>query len=583
MIAPTTAQLQKSASAVSWAAIAGAIFIAVTNPPQGYELSIYSSTPDLYWILISIAGILGVYLMLSGPQTTPILAYCILPAAVLSVVSLPILRGYYFHGLEDPMTHLGWTIDVLSGDVPEDVMLYPALHHLAAVCSLVTGLPARISLLLLVVLMIGIWLICVPALVGRLVPGLSGRQSGVIAACFLLPLNPINVFARVHPTSQAIFLSPLVILFVYLVWIRSISSREGIVVISTLLVGLTLLHPLLSLGLAGLFGIAALVDPRLSGPRPRNSSIFWAASVGTFIFTSVSIYLNQRFVKAVSTTIAAIMIGSSGETANERQSSLAGLDVELTNFLLRLGGKYLLIIPFGLAGLLALYRKRSSSFLTHLVAAGIPFAMGLLAFLAAGEANIWGRFLGLLMVPATIVVGVGLAYLSSGERRWVRASTGTLVAATLAMAMITAFLGPFLLLPNHQVTESSAEGARTILEYDEDSEWMHVRFSINRYEHGIFGVENGPYSLRAEPHTDRIPDHFNHQSLSEFNESKRILLVGGVEDREVGLYNGFRYNRSDFAYLATSPDVNRIYSGGIDIYDTRPGGSAEWNRSTAGA
>ncbi|MFC7189060.1 hypothetical protein ACFQL7_03810 [Halocatena marina] len=93
---------------VGFLSLAGAIMVAYNNPTTGYELSMYTATPIAVWAAVGAALIMALCVAFVSPISSyRFLALVLAACSVFAVISLPLIRGYYFYGTADPLTHIG--------------------------------------------------------------------------------------------------------------------------------------------------------------------------------------------------------------------------------------------------------------------------------------------------------------------------------------------------------------------------------------------------------------------------------------------------------------------------------------------
>jgi hypothetical protein len=148
-----TARWVKVALTVGFLGLAGGAYGAVSDPATGYELSVYKATPLTFWVGVGVALLAGLVVAWFGATAAGRTVGCVLGGgAVSAVLALPLLRGYYFLGHADAMTHFGWVKDIAAGGLTPDELLYPGIHTLAVFVGQSAGLPLRRALLLVVFL-----------------------------------------------------------------------------------------------------------------------------------------------------------------------------------------------------------------------------------------------------------------------------------------------------------------------------------------------------------------------------------------------------------------------------------------------
>lgn len=120
------------------------ILSAWNTPAVGYEVSIYASTPLLYWIGLAFGftvTFLLLFLELNGvsvPRYMGYVKWILLGLCIISLTTLLIIRGYYGYNFNgDTGTHVGNLLSALtSGTVS---VIYPNLYYHTLFLTLVTS------------------------------------------------------------------------------------------------------------------------------------------------------------------------------------------------------------------------------------------------------------------------------------------------------------------------------------------------------------------------------------------------------------------------------------------------------------
>ncbi len=207
-------RLEKGTLVAGFCALAAGVFIAHLSPAHGYELSIYRATPLLFWVGACVALLLGITVAVSAPDWYRTLGLVLGGTTVLTIASLPLIRGYRFYGPGDSLTHLGWAKDIISGTMPAYDLLYPGTHTIAIVVHEATGMALTQAMLVMVSAFVLVYLLFVPLAVGAVVDDDRAVTYAALAGFLLLPINAISVFVMPHPTSQAIMFLPLLVYLV---------------------------------------------------------------------------------------------------------------------------------------------------------------------------------------------------------------------------------------------------------------------------------------------------------------------------------------------------------------------------------
>ncbi|ACV11249.1 hypothetical protein Huta_1066 [Halorhabdus utahensis DSM 12940] len=526
------------------------------SPIDGYKLSPYS-----FWLL----PLLGFGLIASSIATifapkSP--ARWLLPAFPLVIVALPILRGYFYFGEGDPLYHLGAVRQLVEGSLPAEAEFYPALHYLATITLEVTGLEARQSLLLVMVVAFALWILAVP-LLARAVTG-TKLYLGVIAAAALLPITPISTFPRPHPATAAIFLTPVILLPAFL---PKISRKQRSVVYVTLFLAAILYHPFVALVTVGMMFVWTNwgIGDSPSALRP-------ALLVGSIIAVLAWLLHFSQFQGALVSSIIGILQGSVGADTASRVGSLQILGLSLVEYVARVGGKYLIFGTLSIIAVIASLRRRNWK-LVIFTLGSVPAILGVILFFSTGSIGLWTRIFGLFMLIGTILAAVGaseVGELFGSENSRIRHTVSALVLVlAVGLALPTILPAPYTLQANDQVMESTYSGYHTSFEYGDDSTpWYEIRSPVRRYHSAIYGPDQttGMELASGQGRYSRVPDHFNNRSLDEI-EAGYLATTSADYERDVNLFDGFRYNETDFEYLSSSPCVNKLIdTGGFSLY-----------------
>jgi hypothetical protein len=128
------------------------LIITWMNPATKYEVSIFLSTPGIYWVSLLVNLFTGFFVAVKFNFTAENKmlksgAITLLFITFASFLSLWIIRGYYLWCPGDPLTHLGWIKDtLLTGHTSKDI-IYPITHiylaQIASVCNINPIIPHK--------------------------------------------------------------------------------------------------------------------------------------------------------------------------------------------------------------------------------------------------------------------------------------------------------------------------------------------------------------------------------------------------------------------------------------------------------
>jgi hypothetical protein len=205
---------------------------AYRNPATGYEISILGATPTAFWVGIWVALLAGLVVAATvGASRLRLGAIVLVGLSGLAVTGLPIIRGYYYYGSGDSLSHLGFARAFVSGVWSPADLLHPGSHLVAILFGAASGKGLEWAFMLMVVAFFLAFLVFVPLTVRAITGNPVGLVVGAFAAVLLLPINNVSVHPMAHPTSQAILALPFILYLVvnYVTptsdagWLRSVS------------------------------------------------------------------------------------------------------------------------------------------------------------------------------------------------------------------------------------------------------------------------------------------------------------------------------------------------------------------------
>ncbi|WP_231182767.1 hypothetical protein [Haladaptatus sp. DYF46] len=590
---------EKVALVLGFCALAVGVFLAHDSPARGYELSIYRATPLLFWAGAGIALLLGIGVALSAPDWYRSLALVLGGTTVLSIASLPLIRGYHFYGPGDSLTHLGWTKDIVSGAMPAYDLLYPGTHTIAIVVHEATGIPLPRAMLVMVSAFVLVYLLFVPFAVRVVVDDDRAVTYAALSGFMLLPINAISVFVMPHPTSQAILFLPLVI---YLVakYVTATNPR-GVPLLGTgagaLLalssMAIVFVHPQQAANVILLFGGVVIVqfvyrlfrdEHAIARHRPMYTQTFFLSA----IFLAWSPF-HRRSGGAVKSLISSLLsdptAGADSAHAAASLSQLGG-SIKLLFLKLFLVSFLFLVIAgfFMLAGLLNRVRGTDTSAFSKYIAVGtFPLGVLFVAFLIASYGQFHFRVLGFMMVPVTILGGVALARvvdwlggkLSFRPDGALAGIAAVLFAVMLVLSLLTIFHSPYMYQPSGDVSDAEMSGFSTALSQRGETTFTGLRAPGERYSDAILGFERSRSAdFRGQGiygNYNATGENFTAGRLKRVFDGPRYLpITEAARERELAVYRGLRFPKRGFRTLESRPGVNRVQSGGgFDLYYIR--------------
>lgn len=601
--APRRQRLSRIALAVGFWALAAAAVVSVRSPARNYEASIYGSTPVAFWVAIGI--VLAVSIVVgfgANAGRTRTLAALLGGCGVVAVAGLPLLRGYYFFGASDAMTHLGWVRDIGAGELSAFDLFYPATHLLTLAVAETAGLPTTTAMLLVVLLSIVSFLLFVPLTVRELAGGEDALVVGALAAFMVFPINQIAVhYMSPHPISSTILLSP-VVLYLLARYLRVPTTRDGTgvavsgvgLLLGVSAVGTVLYHSEQTANVLVLFAVVCAVQFAYRRWRPghpiarhRTLYVQTALLALAFVLWNTQHGVVDATVQATGRELLGAFGGRSqvGSVVAQRSSSLGAVGAGLVEIFAKLFlAGVLFAIPAIYEGLASLSDggdpslARSKYFALGAATVGI----GSLLLFVGNVSRLFFRHLGFVMTLVTILGAVALVRWLGGLSPDYRAAGEGVLAALLALALVSSLLvmfpSPYIYQPNGQVSAETMSGYETAFaEQDPEVMYAGIRSGPQRYVQGVYGRENVPpgkdrFFYRQH---GRTPPSALANLPAHFTDSRYLVVTQRDRVRELEAYDGIDYTRTQLDSVRGQVGVSRVHSNGAFTLYYVPNASSE--------
>lgn len=618
-------RLSKATLAVGATALAIAAFAAHTTPATGYELSIYRATPAAFWIGLYVSLAVAVGLAFSSERRSiRVTALWLGGIAIVAFAALPLLRGYYFFGPEDALTHLGTTKSLVHGAVSLTEIIYPAMHTLAALLGILTARPFTWSLLITVPIFVSVFVLFVPLCVRLIAARPAIDPIAVFSALLLLPISVIYLpVLQPIPTSEAILFVPAVT-FALLAYVR----RRRRLAFGTMLVialpFLVVLHPQHGLIFGALLGVvlvtqfvAQTLTRTVAGPKAITSLFVQFVLLAGVGLAVVWLWLNSQslFDRGVSQLGPALfdidtadqlrtylsthpldaiineLLHNPAHPIIPRSNTLAALGISVRTIYRR---TFSVEVVYGIFAVLALFTPILSkladrrgvrySVVLSLVCGLVPVAVLTGLYVLAGNPLQYFRYLGFMLVFVTILGAVFLWETRAAAETWlpsmpVRSVLAVGFVALLVVSSFTMFRSPYVTQQTDHVSEGQVKGYEFAFDHAaSDIGFAGVSSPIYRYRDGIAGKNASavPKASLENPRGSgaylRVPFHFADQQLRAQSDQPFYLTVTAADRQSsTRLYGGVKFSRADFAYLDSTPGIAKTYSNGqFDLYRIEP-------------
>lgn len=605
---------QKSILAFGFAIVAVTTYIAHINPASAYEVSVYGATPLIAWIGAAVAMAFALIITVTAATRRILgLSLSLAAAVVMWVLALPVLRGYYFWGFNDSLTHLGWVRALTESAMSPFDIVYPAVHLIAAGLTALGGSTETLAMQLVLLMFALAYVVFVPLLAYQLVPYVRVAAVATLAALLFVPVNFGGFKFMFFPFGMSSFLAPMVLYFLvrhttagpsesrptelFDARAQLLTRSAGLFALAS--VGVIIIHPqagfnlfVLLVGMMIAKGLFATRWKSVDDTDLRPISGLTTVYAVIFLAWSLQFAAFYEFLGKLTGSILGVLRDEAGlfQIISQRSDSASSVGASLLEIFwkLFLVDAIFLAAAFGLTWIIAarrldlpgrslvprsLFPDREGETLALSLGLGmvlfLPYA-GVHLVGGISAENYFFRHFGFLLVPGTVLGSVGFVML--GDRlagRWstlrVKQAGAMLAAVVLVLSMVTVFPSPFVYLPSQHVTAQELNGFETTFEHTGDTPLITVRGNGHRYAESLQITDRLAYGARLSPDRLASPDSpVGDTDMVHFGVSKRFV------DSEVRAFRGLRYSESYFDSFSNQVGVNRVVAnGGFDLYYTQ--------------
>lgn len=568
---------------VGFVAVAAAVVLARVTPARGYERSIYASTPLEVWLLLGAALVIAVVTCLYSRRGWHRGVGVTLGAtAVIAVAALPIVRGYYFMGEADSLTHLGWTREIAAGQTNPATLFYPAYHSLSLAISNTAGIPLERGLVVAVVVLVGAFLVHVPLSARALTT--DGRTVALagVAAWFLLPVNNIATHVLPHTNSLVLFYVPLV-LFLGVLYVRragpgpllGLVTPVGIA-LALASAGLVILHLQHAINVlllfAGICAVQFVYRHRAPGHPVADHRPLYGQTALLAAMSAAWGATHETAERAFSVTVAGLLRTDIGahSTVTQRTGSLLAVGGSLVELFVKLFLVSAIVALLAAGYLLAANRgwigidEETHGISSYFVVGFLPLT-GLFLVYFLGTSKMAFRELGFIFVPVTVLGAFALARTTKWLDELVpagRSLVGLVLIGCLALSLLVVFASPYIYKPGPHVTEQQMEGYETALEHrGGEIPYATLESEPYRYNDAIFGpTDSSEADFTGSGDGFVRPRPFNNGGLrGAYPDDGYYLVVtrAGIET-QMDVYEELNYRREGLDSLSNSRSANLV-------------------------
>jgi hypothetical protein len=471
-------------TSISFVLISYSLLLIEKKPAMGYEISIYSYTPLIFWVALVFSLMNGVFLLLSSTSTRNnnqfnIGFFQIIFCNILLVL-LPTLKNYVLvMGRGDNADYVGYAMDVsIYGYIP-NYNFYPFTSILISQISQILNasvleVSRYIPSLFIVVYMLSIY--CWAK---------SFKQDRNFIVYSVIASIPL-FFAWFFATIYYMLISTLILPLLFYILNKNSDFRYRILVVLLCLI-LPFTHPIISL-IFLLYLICMYFEERLSD-KPHKVSL---PLIMIFLITSSIWYLAQYAL----TKNAIIIFQQIENTLLQRGSDTTTLTVA-TGYLNKLGYltavKSLLIMAFdelvyyifSLLSILFIFKNSEK----NLKSVSFCFIFGSIFYIflfISSQAHTPYRFINLdvNMIFTPLLLGYLMVFL----RKQYRMVLILIITLSIITTFASLYQSPITTYPNDQFTAYDISGGKWLLDSKSESiPTITLLSPLNRYSSLIYG------------------------------------------------------------------------------------------------
>jgi hypothetical protein len=571
-------------------AVTAGLVAAHQSPAEGYELSMYGSTPALFWYLLALSLVGGIGIVIHELATgrfqenrTYLAGFAVILLTVVAFLCLPDIRNYVTWRA-DQMGHIGFVQDMaLTGHVGS-FNPYPIIHTLLFQIASITGSPIFTVVNLNTALVFPIFVLMTYLLATVVLPH-RGQQllAALVAGGTMAGLARFNLI----PNTWSILMLPLLF---YCYFKRDRLPFKLLFVI--LLAAYPFFHPLSSLIIIAALSVMEIPKPIYSRllRRLRMHLPSWVESGPTLwpIVLEAAIFVPWVLTRSAFKTNVLQFWHQLATFSGSQTVQKTGEDIEKTGLdtlgaivlTLKIYGEMLIFLTIAAVGIILLARQLRSGDHDHgkfrLLFVGTLLLLACLAWAAffvgipGAEALAANRLLVYIEVASIPIIAFALWELSRRVRfkhlAWCAVFGVVLLAAFLNFR--SHYASPYIIRPGEQATQTDMTGMTWYLEKKDPQLYAYwVMTDPARFAQCTLAATATRSREDIRYHDVQFLDHFGTDNYTTVGEQYRGKIYGNINKYDKLAYQAVwqalsRFNDEDFRRLEQDPTVDRIYSNG---------------------
>ncbi len=556
-------RLEALSSIAFFLVLSYALLMIANEPITGYELSIYSATPAIFWIAIIFGLFNGLFIIASNlyRKTGKIWMLGLFQIILCNslVISLYALRGYVLYlGRGDVSTYVGFAKDISEfGNIGFN--LYPITSILISQLNKMTGISNIIISKYLPSMFFIIYFLSIYCWSKFLIPDRK------FVLCSMMASTPI-FFAwfstSIYHQVLSVFMLPL---FFYILQKNSDYRFKLFSIIFIIMY--PFFHPIIGIAVLLYLTVFFISEKLNIVEKNKNVSI----SLLLLSFIALVAWFIQQY--SLLRNIRIIFYQLVGLLKNPTASDLALSSARARNAIQTLGLMITDEVIFSLISLIVIYQlisRKEISIVNKFSKISFCFIIGnlfLLVFFFSTRAHNPGRLINLNfnMILTPPFVGYLLYKFLLNNKRAKTVLILCLIFVSTFTAVFTLYPSPITLGLNAQVTTSDIKGMNwLIIHKDTELKTADILSPVYRFADLIYG-----YRLRVERNDLRrdliFPDHFGftEDNLFPIDEDRYLVITKfDVMGLTEVLRDLDRFGKEDFIKVDFCVNVDKIYENG---------------------
>jgi hypothetical protein len=553
---------------ISFLLITSAIVSIYDAPMKGYELSVYESTPTIFWIAMILGLFNGIFLFVrffgkSKKYWALGLLEIILCNALL--ISLYVYRGTFYLERTDSLSYVGYAKELLSQGTlfPSDI--YPMISVLMVFIGEITGQSMIIVSQFLPALFYSIFT------VSMLCWAMSLSKDPKFISAMMLASMPL-MFAWFIPTLMYQTLCVLMLpLFFFILRKGRLRDARFKIMAGVLIVFFTLGHPLVAIGIFLFLIIIQLTESFVKSDRRTISS---SLILFTFVVLFGWIALQASLVhdlRSIAEQMFGLIGGSSTFGDAQGMASKVGIWSTVQSILVCCIDDLLYILLALWVGIIVWRNKWRPNSFAVIFACFLGGSVFLAAIILMTFAHNLFRLINLnfVMILAIPLVGFLLCYKKRLGKVRVSQAITLLVLASMVITVFAMYQDPIDLFPNGSVTHSEIAGSNWFIDgRGINNSIYEVQTVPWRFADLIYGASYNHQNPELRDNEMYLSEHFGTYLASNNTGGSYLVLSTYDELAYTQVWQSVdRFNTNDFIAVASSTTVDRIYdNSGFSLY-----------------